>query len=383
MVKVNVGRVDVVKRVSRAPFALAILGCASVNSFHAFSRKQHVRMDLEMAPGFGMAIPNSAGDASHSSRITSPPAFEDAERANGMPWTTSIGEGLSSPPLTYMPFWEWQMSFVKEHLSNLEVLPCTAEDSVLHHASTTDFGFNENAKKGARIVNVCFKSDEYRKVRMTYYDAGEKCQVFNSVFYPHESSNLPVLGIDLLSFNGKRYLGIVDFQPIHDDEEKHSTTFEQSILKPIRDKYPPLHGEMSAKFYDETQFFSKQMLFARFEDGSIVQDDLFPAFQEYVTAHVDLVKNTESEISFDTMSMVEGRQAAYDTYSAARDPATGLFASMFGKQWADEFVHGFLFSHSEGAESPEPPKSSPPQPQEANSKEAVKSNACQGVPVVR
>ena len=38
--------------------------------------------------------------------------------------------------------------------------------------------------------------------------------------------------------------------------------------------------------------------------------------------------------------------AAYDTYSADRDPAVGLFATMFGKEWADEFVHDFLFSLS-------------------------------------
>lgn len=375
MVKSKACGVDSIKRVSRASLALTILSCASVNSFHTFSRKQHVRMDLEVEPSFGINIPNAIGSPSYSNRIMSQPGFEDAEHAHGMPWRKSIGEGLSSPPLTYMPFWEWQMSFVKDHLSNLEVLPCTATDSVSHPLSTADLSFKENTKKGARIVNFCFKSDEYRKIRMTYYDAGEKCQVFNSVFYPHESSNLPVLGIDLLAFNGKRYLGIVDFQPIHDKEEEHTVTFEQSILKPIRDKYPSLHGEMSAKFYDETQFFSKQMLFARFEDGSIVQDDLFPAFQEYVMGHVDMVKNAKSEFSFATMSMVEDRQAAYDTYSAARDPATGLFASMFGKQWADEFVHGFLFSRSEGSESSETPKTAPPPPQQqvASAKGVVKS----------
>jgi hypothetical protein len=41
------------------------------------------------------------------------------------------------------------------------------------------------------------------------------------------------------------------------------------------------------------------------------------------------------------------RQKAYDTYSAERDPATGLFAAMFGGAWAGDFVHNFLFSMSE------------------------------------
>ena len=53
---------------------------------------------------------------------------------------------------------------------------------------------------------------------------------------------------------------------------------------------------MSSKFYDETQFFSQQMLFAQFDDEKIVTDDLFPAFKSYVKAHLDLVRSTESQI---------------------------------------------------------------------------------------
>ena len=50
------------------------------------------------------------------------------------------------------------------------------------------------------------------------------------------------------------------------------------------------------------------------------------------------------------MGMVLDRQKAYDTYSAERDPATGLFAAMFGKDWADGFVYDFLFSLAERPE---------------------------------
>lgn len=310
----------------------------------------------------------------------------EAEGAHGMPWKKSIQQkDGKSPPLLYMPFWEWQMSFMKENLTNLQVMPCSAKDSTSYPASTEDLSYKENTKKGARMVNLCFTSNEYSKIRLTYYDAGEGVQVFNSVWYPHESNNVPVLGIDLLSFGGKKYLGIVDFQPIHDDDKDHSTpSFETDILKPIRDKYPSLHGKMSAKFYDETKFFSKQMLFARFEDGDIVEKDLLPAFQDYVSAHVDLVQNNEPDSSL--MKMVKDRHAAYDSYSADRDPATGLFAAMFGKEWADEFVYGFLFSQSErpeeGAERPMgggPPPQRQQQKQEAAQKLSMAPVVRQGV----
>lgn len=262
----------------------------------------------------------------------------EAEVAHGMPWSNTIGKTNHEDPLLYMPFWEWQMEFMKDSLTNLRPNNCVEE-----------FEYNENVDKKARIVNQCYQSDEYRKIRMTYYDAGDSTQVFNSVWYPDPAYNLPVLGIDLLSFNRKKFLAIVDFQPLHDDESDHARTYEHR-LQPIKDKYESLKGRMSSKFYDETQFFSQQMLFARFDDEGIVTKDLLPAFQQYVELHTQLVAETSPSYSIDDKKFVLERQTEYDTYSAERDPATALFANMFGKEWADEFVFDFLFSLSERTE---------------------------------
>lgn len=270
--------------------------------------------------------------------------LEEAEAVHGMPWKESIDPKYADDELLYMPFWEWQMDFMKENLTNLRVIECSN--------GKTDFSYNENEKKKARIVNLCVSSDEYRKIRLTYYDAGDNTQVFNSVWYPDPKYNLPVLGIDLLAFNRKKYLAIVDFQPLHEDESEHASTYEH-LLEPIKEKYDSLKGRMSSKFYDETQFFSQQMLFARFEDEEVIDRDLFPAFKSYVKTHLDLVKNTEGDLVGE--KAVLERQKEYDTYSAERDPATGLFAAMFGGEWAQDFVHDFLFSMSERKEGGAPP----------------------------
>lgn len=282
----------------------------------------------------------------------SPLSMEEASKAHGMPWDTTIGRTDEDNPLLYMPFWDWQFDFMENSLTNLHPIECSTLNDL-------DVSYNENTEKRARIVNHCYASDEYRKIRMTYYDAGDSVQVFNSVWYPDAKYNLPVLGIDLLSFNRKRYLAIVDFQPIHQDEDDHAMTYEH-ILHPIKDKYDTLKGKMSSKFYDETQFFSKQMLFARFEDGNVVNDDLFPAFQSYVKTHLDLVKSTTPSTDPQDVQFVFDRQQAYDTYSADRDPAAGLFAAMFGKEWAEDFIYDFLFSLSE--RSPEGLDFRPPGP---------------------
>jgi len=275
----------------------------------------------------------------HATLSTPSPTLsvEEMESTHGMPWTDTMGESDHPDPLLYMPFWEWQLEHMKDSLTNLK-----ADES-----SLADFGYMDNEKKKARIINQCYSSDEYRKIRMTYYDAGDNTQVFNSVWYPDPKYNLPVLGIDLLSFNRKKYLAIVDFQPLHNNEEDHALTYEHR-LKPIKDHYESLKGRMSSKFYDETQFFSQQMLFARFEDESVVSDDLFPAFQRYVKLHNKLIKEVEPDL--EGQEAVLDRQREYDTYSAERDPATGLFAAMFGKEWADDFVFDFLFSLSERKE---------------------------------
>lgn len=291
-------------------------------------------------------------------------SMEEASSFKGMPWTTTIGRSDEADPLLYMPFWEWQFEFMQSTLSNLHPIECSTLNDL-------DVSYNENKEKRARIVNHCYASDEYRKIRMTYYDAGDAVQVFNSVWYPDTKYNLPVLGIDLLSFNRKKYLAIVDFQPLHEEEDSHATTYEH-ILKPIKDKYDNLKGRMSSKFYDETQFFSKEMLFARFEDGKIVSDDLLPAFQKYVETHVDLVKSTSPANNPKDVQHVFERQEAYDTYSADRDPAAGLFAAMFGKEWAEDFIYDFLFSLSERKEEglnfapPGPPGARGGPPQGAN-----------------
>jgi len=272
-------------------------------------------------------------------------SVREAEAEHGMPWKSSI-DATVEDELLYMPFWEWQMDFMEENLTDLRVIECTNEKG-------TDFSFNANEKKKARIVNVCFSSKEYSKIRMTYYDAGDTTQVYNAVWYPNPEYNLPVLGIDLLAFNRKKYLAIVDFQPIHDEEKDHAATYEH-LLKPIKEQYDSLKGRMSSKFYDETQHFSEQMLFARFDDESVIEQDLFPAFQGYVETHLDLIRSTEAQP--EEADMVTSKIKAYDTYSADRDPATGLFAAMYGKEWAEDFVHDFLFATSERpAEGATPP----------------------------
>lgn len=224
-------------------------------------------------------------------------SLEEAQVAHGMPWDDTIGRSDHEDPLLYMPFWEWQMDFMSESLTNLRPIEhCTSDSCV-------DFGVNVNEDKKARIVNHCYASDEYRKIRMTYYDAGDKTQVFNSLWYPALRYDAPVVGIDLLAFNRRsdtndttgiqgKYLSVIDFQPIHDNENDGSSMRAFSnALGDIRNDYPSLQGKMSARFYDEKRHFSSGMLFGRDENEDFVDAELFPAFERSMQAHLKMLRH--------------------------------------------------------------------------------------------
>lgn len=137
---------------------------------------------------------------------------------------------------------------------------------------------------------------------------------------------------------------MIDLQPLYPTQEYSDRYIEQ--LTPIRDKYPDLQGVLSGKIYDDTSFFSKNMLFGRFTDESKLSSVVQPAFEEYLEAFLSLMDTAKPNSSMAFQEAVEQRQREYDIYSALKDPAVGLFDAYFGKEWSSVFVHDFLFSLS-------------------------------------
>ncbi|NER78753.1 MAG: dihydrobiliverdin:ferredoxin oxidoreductase, partial [Leptolyngbya sp. SIO1D8] len=63
-----------------------------------------------------------------------------------------------------------------------------------------EFRMSERGRCPATIQSWCHQCPELRKIRYTYIDAGETSQILNSVIYPNHHFELPLLGIDFLSF---------------------------------------------------------------------------------------------------------------------------------------------------------------------------------------
>jgi len=245
-----------------------------------------------------------------------------------LPWSASINP---SRDLSYMPMYQMQLDLIKEMKMEQIELP----ETFVHRDSTS---------KPARIGNAEFKNDQFRKIRMTYFDGGDNVQVFNSLWYPSYEYDVPMFGIDLISLGKSRVLSVIDFQPIHPDAEYSEKYI--SNMTDVKAKYPDLQGVLSGKIYDDTSFFSKNMLFGRFTDESKVQSQVLPAFKDYLHGYVDLMNKAQPDYNHESMEIVKNRQAAYDQYSALKDPAVGLFDAYFGKEWSAAFVHDYLFSFS-------------------------------------
>lgn len=200
---------------------------------------------------------------------------------------------------------------------------------------------SDRGKNPATIRSWCYQCPELRKIRYTYIDAGETAQVFNSVIYPAHHYDIPLLGVDFLTFGKKKILVVLDFQPLFQDQEYQDKYIEP--VKEIRDEYNDLAQNLEMKFYDANQYFSKYLLFAK-TDSETVETRLFPAFQKYIQFYFDTTLKTAEPLTDpeDIKRIVEA-QKKYDQYSAERDPASGLFSSYFGHDWSERFLHEFLF----------------------------------------
>lgn len=202
---------------------------------------------------------------------------------------------------------------------------------------------SERGKNKAKIQSWCYQCPQLRKIRYTYIDAGESAQIFNSVIYPAHHYDLPLLGIDFLTFGNGKNLVVLDFQPLFQDE-----AYLQKYIEPmrsLREKYKDLAQDLEMKFYDANRYFSRNLLFAKTDPESIHQR-LFPAYQEYLRLYWQLVEQAEPLSTEKEIERIVEAQKDYDQYSAERDPAHGLFTSYFGSEWANRFLHEFLFEDS-------------------------------------
>lgn len=143
------------------PIIVCFLASAicEVNSLLGFPAATFSRFAYNPQMVATMAPPSSI---LHPTQNSAPIAVEDTTAARELlPWSKSINPDRD---LSYMPMFQTQLDLMRsmgmEEVSLSESLVC-------RHSSV----------KPARIGNACFKNDKFRKVRLTYFDAGDNVQV--------------------------------------------------------------------------------------------------------------------------------------------------------------------------------------------------------------
>lgn len=234
------------------------------------------------------------------------------ERTKAIPWTESVVPGNR---LLYMPFLEYQLEYMRKNVEGLKELPFEEHLSM-----------QKSSRKPGIIESWQYESKDYRKIRLTYIDCGIGAQVFNSVWYPRYNTDAPIFGIDFLAFGPKKVLAILDLQPLTQDPAYLEKYIDPLI--PLRNKYQDLCGRMSGKFYDEVQFFSRQLLFGRFDNDGPVMESLFPAFKEYLEYYTTMVRALEKDDSPSHQALVEELHRAYDQYRFVQCMQDGVWVEI-------------------------------------------------------
>ncbi len=200
-------------------------------------------------------------------------------------------------------------------------------------------------KRESLVRSWLWKAPGFRRWRVTRLDAGKSLQVLNSVAYPEFTNDQPIMGIDLLWFGGpKKLVAVLDFQPLVQDKEYLNRHFQD--LKALQGRLPEFNGEKIMHSFDPNQYFSPWLLFCRggVEEATTL---LPPVFHAFLNCYWKLYQNSTQERSQIPTKEVMQLHIDYDTYSAKRDPAHGLFSSYFGKEWSDRFLYEFLFPLNE------------------------------------
>jgi phycoerythrobilin:ferredoxin oxidoreductase len=200
--------------------------------------------------------------------------------------------------------------------------------------------------KGERQTEVvttsyAVQTNKLRQIRAAHVCGGSALQVLNFVIFPRAEYDLPFFGGDLVTLPGGHLIAI-DCQPLFRDEPAYRTKYADPLM-PILEKYQsdlPWGGDFPE---EASAFFSPAFLWTRLQDNETIATSVFAAFCDYLEAYLDFVDRAEPITDDDRLQAIKAAQLRYVNYRAEKDPARGMFQRFYGKEWTEEYIHGFLF----------------------------------------
>ncbi len=234
----------------------------------------------------------------------------------------------------YQPFIDSAYAILQERL-DLEPYPIPA-------------GFERKeviTGKGKRQETVlttshAFCSPKLRQIRAAHVQGGDSLQVLNFVIFPQLDYDLPFFGGDLVTLPGGHLIAI-DMQPLFKNE-----AYQAKYTEPILPMFHAYQQDLpwGGDFPEEAQpFFSPAFLWTRPQATEVVETKVFAAFKDYLNAYLDFVQQAEKVTDRQKLADILTAQRRYIDYRATKDPARGMLTRLYGSEWTEEYIHGFLF----------------------------------------
>lgn len=234
----------------------------------------------------------------------------------------------------YEPFLEDAIAQITEHL---DLSPYPIPEGFERKSAISGKG-----KRQAEVLTTsyAFQSPKLRQIRAAHVQGGQALQVLNFVIFPQLNYDLPFFGGDLVTLPGGHLIAL-DMQPLFQTEE-YQAKYTTPIL-PIFNTYKD-ELEWGGDFPEEAQaFFSPAFLWTRPSEDSVVETTVFEAFKAYLAAYLTLVNQAEAITDTEHLARIHDAQLKYLRYRAEKDPARGMFNRLYGSEWTEEYIHGFLF----------------------------------------
>jgi phycoerythrobilin:ferredoxin oxidoreductase len=235
----------------------------------------------------------------------------------------------------YQPFLDHAIATLK---SRLDLQPYPIPEGFERKSAITGKGQNQEE---VVTTSYGFQSQKLRQIRAAHVQGGKSLQVLNFVIFPRLEYNLPFFGADLVTLPGGHLIAL-DMQPLFRDDPAYQAQYSEPVL-PLFHHYQQFL-EWGGDFPEEAQpFFSPAFLWTRPKETEQVETHVFDAFKDYLDAYLNFVDQSEPIQSPEALNEIQTAQLRYLRYRAEKDPARGMFRRLYGEEWTEAYIHGFLF----------------------------------------
>jgi len=187
-------------------------------------------------------------------------------------------------------------------------------------------------RDNAELRSYAWAGDNIRRARLCELNIPGKFTAETLVIYPLETSQMPIFGTEYITISDKKFFGAIDFHPA-----SNSVEYEKRYITKHLSDFPDRSVETS-KFYDLSKFFSTKFWIKKSQAD--FREEFLDRADSYLFKYHDLL--AEEETGYKGLDF----HRKYDIHMAENDPARGILKAYFSGDFADAYIHGFLFDLS-------------------------------------